>query len=177
MAVQIGAKPDNGFDNPLGMLTDCHHRIEHFLHILSTIAAQATGRPLDQEESAAVAAALHYFNEGGRRHNADEEHSLFPRLRAAQPSPPLADLAHLEDDHRRTEQLHQQIESLYRRWIVSAAFSTADQRNLLAATANLQRIYTDHIRFEEFTVFPRAARILDRAAIAAIGSEFQTRRK
>jgi len=34
MAIQIGAKPDSGFDDPIGMLKDCHRRIERFLGIL-----------------------------------------------------------------------------------------------------------------------------------------------
>jgi hypothetical protein len=34
MAIQIGAKPDNGFDDPIGMLKDCHRRIEHFPYML-----------------------------------------------------------------------------------------------------------------------------------------------
>ena len=175
MAVQIGAKPDSGFDNPLGMLTDCHRRIERFLHILCTVAAQASGRSLNQEEADAVIAALHYFNEGGRRHNADEEESLFPRLRAAQSH--LGELAHLEDDHRRTQLLHNQVESLYRKWISSPALSINEQAQLLSTTAELQRIYAAHIEMEESTVFPRAASVLDPSAIAAIGAEFQARRK
>lgn len=177
MAVQIGAKPDSGFDNPLGMLKDCHRRIERFLHILCTVATQASGRPLNQEESEAITAALHYFNEGGRRHNADEEESLFPRLRAVESGSPLGDLAHLEDDHRRTEQLHHQVDSLYRKWIATSALSATEQNTLLSSTATLQHIYTAHIRLEESTVFPRAAQVLDASAIAAIGSEFQARRK
>lgn len=177
MAIQIGAKPDSGFDNPLGMLQDCHRRIERFLHILVTVAAQASGRSLNSEETEAVTAALHYFQEGGRRHNADEEESLFPRLRAAGSNSPLADLAHLEDDHRRTELLHQQVEALYRQWINASALTSAEQAQLLTATADLQRIYTAHIRLEESTVFPHAAQVLPPETIAAIGSEFQARRK
>ena len=177
MAIQIGAKPDSGFDNPLGMLQDCHRRIERFLHILCTVAAQASGRSLNSEETDAVTAALHYFQEGGRRHNADEEESLFPRLRAAESGSSLADLAHLEDDHRRTEQLHHQVEALYRHWIEPSALSPAEQTQLLSATADLQRIYTAHIHLEESTVFPHAAQVLAPDAIAAIGSEFQARRK
>jgi len=65
MAIQIGAKPDSGFDDPLGMLADCHRRIERFLHIVCIVPAQAAGRPLNDEESAAATAALHYFQEGG----------------------------------------------------------------------------------------------------------------
>jgi hypothetical protein len=37
MAIQIGAKPDSGFDDPIGMLKDCHRRIEHFLNILCVL--------------------------------------------------------------------------------------------------------------------------------------------
>ncbi|MCL5262639.1 MAG: hemerythrin domain-containing protein [Acidobacteria bacterium] len=177
MSIQIGAKPDSGFDNPLGMLQDCHRRIERFLHVLCVVAVQASGRSLNPEESSAVTAALHYFQEGGRRHNADEEESLFPRLRAAQPDDAQANLAHLEADHRRTEQLHHLVENLYRMWIDSATLSSSDQQALLSATSELQRIYTEHIRLEELTVFPRAAQLLDKTAIAAIGSEFQARRK
>jgi hemerythrin-like domain-containing protein len=177
MAVQIGAKPDSGFDNPLGMLSDCHRRIELFLHILCTVAEQASGRTLNTEESKAVAAALHYFQESGPRHNADEEESLFPRLRAAQVNSPLSDLAHLEDDHRRAEQLHRKVEALFQKWIVSSTLASAEHAQLLAATADLRHIYTAHIHLEESTIFPHAAQVLDSAAITAMSIEFQNRRK
>lgn len=177
MGVQIGAKPDSGFDDPLGMLEDCHRRIERFLHILCLVAEQASGRPLSEEESAAVTAALHYFQEGGRRHSADEEESVFPRLRAVDLDRSLANLAHLEDDHRRTANLHQRVESLYQKWIDSSALSNGEQQALLSATRELQRIYKEHIHMEESIVFPRAAQVLDKAAIAAIASEFQVRRR
>ena len=177
MTIQIGAKPDSGFDDPLGMLEDCHRRIERFLHILCTVATQASGRSLNEEESAAVTAALHYFQEGGRRHNADEEESLFPRLRAARPGDAQANLSHLEDDHRSTEQLHREVEVLFSKWIDASVLSPSEQNSLLSATTELRRIYTAHIDLEESTVFPFAAQALDQAAIAAIGSEFQARRK
>ena len=38
MGIQISAKPDSGFDDPLGMLKDCHRRIEHFLDIFCIVA-------------------------------------------------------------------------------------------------------------------------------------------
>jgi len=177
MAVQIGAKPDSGFDDPLGMLQDCHRRIERFLHILCVVPEQACGRTLSQEESDAVTAALHYFQEGGRRHNADEEESLFPRVRAAELNDSHANLAHLEHDHRITERLHQRVEALYRKWIDSSTLDGGEQKALLSATSELRRIYTEHIKLEESIVFPHAAQVLDKAAIAAIGSEFQERRK
>ena len=83
MAIQIGAKPDSGFDDPIGMLKDCHRRIEHFLNILCTVAERVGDRSLTEEEHSAVKAALQYFHTGGERHTLDEEESLFPRLAGA----------------------------------------------------------------------------------------------
>ena len=80
MAIQIGAKPDSGFDDPIGMLKDCHRRIESFLGILCVVVNRAQGRSLSDEERDVIKAALQYFRTGGQRHTADEEESLFPRL-------------------------------------------------------------------------------------------------
>ena len=51
MSVQIGAKPDSGFDDPIGMLKDCHRRIERFLHTLTLVVERAHGRALNSEET------------------------------------------------------------------------------------------------------------------------------
>ena len=48
MAIQIGAKPDSGFDDPIGMLKDCHRRIESFLGILCVVVDRAQGRSLNR---------------------------------------------------------------------------------------------------------------------------------
>lgn len=37
IGIQIGAKPDSGFDDPIEMLKDCHRRIENFLRILCVV--------------------------------------------------------------------------------------------------------------------------------------------
>jgi hypothetical protein len=76
MAIQIGAKLDSGFDDPIGMLEDCHRRIEHFLDILCMVTERAHTRSLTGEEQSAIKAALQYFYVGGERHTADEEESL-----------------------------------------------------------------------------------------------------
>ena len=46
MPTQIGQRPDHGFDEPLGLLSDCHRRIEHFLDVLATITDEAAAGPL-----------------------------------------------------------------------------------------------------------------------------------
>lgn len=44
MPIVIGAKRESDFTDPIGMLGDCHRRIERFLNVLLTIATGATHR-------------------------------------------------------------------------------------------------------------------------------------
>jgi hemerythrin-like domain-containing protein len=174
MGIQIGAKPDSGFDDPLGMLKDCHRRIEHFLGILCIVAERAWGRTLTEEESSAVTAALAYFQTGGKRHTADEEESLFPRLLA---TGAFAELERLEHDHVEAGELHAEVETLYRSWIAGEIPSSEAGQRLLDATDRLRALYEAHIQIEDNTVFPRAAAVLDHPVIEAIGEEFRVRRQ
>ncbi len=176
MGIQIGAKPDSGFDDPIGMLKDCHRRIEHFLGILCTVVDRAQGRALSAEEIAAVEAAIRYFHVGGKRHNADEEESLFPRLRQEDAVGALEELAGLEHDHQTAEGLHNAAETLYRRWIEAGAFQQAEYDELRSATQRLKQLYAEHIQIEEQVVFPRAARLLGKETVLAMGEEFRLRR-
>ena len=174
MGIQIGAKPDNGFDDPLGMLKDCHRRIEHFLGILCVVAERAHGRTLSEEETAAVEAALNYFRVGGQRHTADEEESLFPRLIAAGG---FSELDRLEHDHTEANQMHTEVEALYRSWISDAPLDEGESLRLLSATGLLRDLYQAHIQIEDNVVFPKAAQALDKHSIAVIGQEFRARRQ
>jgi hemerythrin-like domain-containing protein len=177
MAVQIGAKPDSGFDDPLGMLKDCHRRIEHFLNILCLVAERPGDRSLTEEERSAVSAALQYFHTGGERHTADEEESLFPRLCSASGKGDLEVIERLERDHTHAAELHESVDWLYTAWISAGVLEPGDRQRLVSHTASLKQLYNEHIEIEETMIFPRAAEILDSQTIAAIGHEFNTRRK
>jgi hemerythrin-like domain-containing protein len=176
MAIQIGAKPDSGFDDPIGMLKDCHRRIESFLGILGVVVDRAQSRSLTSEERDAVQAALQYFRTGGQRHTVDEEESLFPRLRKSDATF-FAEIDRLEGDHREANDLHSSVERLYSVWIESGGLGPVETRLLLSETARLKQLYSDHIQVEETVVFARATQVLDRQTIAAIGTEFRFRRK
>lgn len=171
MAVQIGAKPDSGFDDPLGILRDCHRRIERFLGVLCQVAEQARARPLTTEESRATEAALRYFRESGPRHNADEEESLFPRIGKQS----LTAIERLESEHRQGDDLHRSIERQFRVWIATG--HPEDSAGLRRDAEELRELYANHIRVEEEIVFPHAASLLDEDAVAAMGAEFKARRQ
>src|SRR5262249_7833674 len=129
------------------------------------------------EESAAVQAALDYFRKGGHRHNADEEESLFPRLRAAASEAEFIEMGRLESDHREAGQCHALLERLYGMWMERGALAPLDQEELLSIAQRLKRLYEEHILLEEQVVFPRAAKLLTRESIAEIGHEFRARRQ
>ena len=174
--IQIGAKPDAGFDDPLAMLKDCHRRIEHFLNIVCLVVDRASNRALFDEEIAAVQAALNYFRVGGIRHNADEEQSLFPRMREAGATDQTGAIDGLERDHRDAAQMHDRVDALYSAWIANGALTPAQHEELDAATSKLKQLYAQHIELEEKVVFPRAAQMLKPEALAAMGEEFRARR-
>ena len=176
MPVQIGAKRDSGFDDPLGMLADCHRRIERFLKVLEIVCHRARGRALSEEEASAVSGSLEYFRSGGRRHTADEEESLFPRLRGQLSASDFKEIDGLEHEHQAADALHAEVDDLYTRWLSAGTLEEADAARLSAAIEELVRIYAGHIRLEEDVVFPRAAQVLDAGAVQAMGDEFRRRR-
>ena len=176
VGIQIGAKPDSGFEDPIGMLKDCHRRIESFLRVLCLVAERARGRRMSDEEAAAVKSALSYFQTGGKRHTADEEESLFPRIREQERGNVPEELHRLEDDHHRANELHAEVEELYQIWMESGLLSEENQKMLALSVQELEDIYKAHIKVEEEIVFPQASRALDQKELKAMGHEFRARR-
>jgi hemerythrin-like domain-containing protein len=156
------------------MLKDCHRRVEHFLNILVVVVERAGGRILSDEERAAVEASLHYFRVGGRRHTADEEESLFPRMREAGALPP--EIEALEKEHDEADPLHDTADRLYTRWIENGTLNDGDSQQLRDATERMRALYAEHIKIEDNIVFPRAAQVLASETLAQIGQEFRKRR-
>src|SRR5438874_6863326 len=106
MPVQIGGR-SHDFTEPLGLLSDCHRRIEMFIRSLSAIA-KLGGEPLNEEGWQALENALRYFREAAPKHTADEEQSLFPRLKALgtdESKTVFSTMDELENDHQWAESL------------------------------------------------------------------------
>ena len=179
MPIQIGQRADHGFDEPLGLLSDCHRRIEHFLRVLSAIAADAAGGPLTPDYRRALEGALRYFAEAAPRHTADEEVSLFPRLRTAGSAAAhaMASLDRLERDHNEADAHHAEVDRLARQWLEHDGLPRAEADALREHLVRLEALYADHIAVEDRDVFPAAAQALDRAQLEQIGREMAARRQ
>jgi len=173
MPVQIGQKRESDFSDPLGLLSDCHRRIERFLAVLVKVADRASGGELNSEERTAFLNALEYFRNSAPKHTADEEDSLFPRLRA---QASLDYLAELESDHQGANRDHQLVDTLGRRWLNEGSLAAEEAREVKEALARLSAMYARHIAVEDRELFPLAARLLPADQLAEVGREMADRR-
>lgn len=177
--VNLGPPRESGFDRPLGLLSDCHRRIESFLGDMRRVATERRGQALSPDDQALLAGAVRYFTVAAPRHTADEEESLFPRLRAAEgprAEHALAELRRLEDDHDRADACHAEANALAERWLSAATLDATDAQRLIELLDTLHGIYRAHIAVEDGTVFPAAGDVLDATQLEAIGREMASRR-
>jgi hemerythrin-like domain-containing protein len=179
MLVTIGQRVDHGFDSPLGLLSDCHRRIEGFLRVLSTIATVRRGAALGDADRHALEGALRYFDTAAPRHSADEEESLFPRLRAT--GDPEARAAcdmvdRLEADHRVAEVHHAAVHALGVRWLSDGTLPETEATRMVGHLVELERLYREHIAVEDLELFPAAGRLLSASDLEAVGREMAARR-
>lgn len=179
VTVTIGGKKLAGFDQPIEMLKDCHRRIEHFLDVLKRIVHQYGDGALPKEGRRALEASLNYFADAAERHTADEEQSLFPRLRRSyDPGALLAmsELDRLEQQHRSAEACHARVEEIASQWLEIGRISHSDHITIRALLAELTTLYSAHIRLEDELIFVLASRLLKENELREIGREMRQRR-
>jgi hemerythrin-like domain-containing protein len=179
MSIQIGAKPSPTFAQPLELLSDCHRRVESFLRALLLVTEQARGGELDARQREALETALRYFREAAPKHTADEEESLFPRMRElgdAATREALAKIDALEADHEAAKVSHDVAEILGQRWLAEGRLGDADVKQLENALKHLHSIYEHHIAVEDTEIFPLAGKVLPSQKLAEVGREMALRR-
>jgi len=177
MPVQIGVR-ESDFSNPLGLLSDCHRRIEKFLGVLIQVCAEAAGSALNEGQRAALEKALTYFRESAPKHTADEEESLFPRLREdLTAGSALESLKELEHDHQAAARDHELVDSLGSEWLSFGSLAPQQRSTMQGALQRLSELYRRHIAIEDGELFPLAARVLNADQLRAIGGEMAERRQ
>ena len=142
MPITIGAKRESDFTDPIGMLGDCHRRIEMFLNVLVRVAEQDRGGVLNEEHRGALETALRYFREGAPKHTADEEESLFPRLRRIESADVRALLARvesLEEEHVCADRSHAEVDRLGMLWLRDGTLADEQAATAVDASAPTAR--------------------------------------
>ena len=165
------AAPAPSFDDPLGMISACHRRIEGQLATLARLQAHLPEHGNDDDARAAARAILKYFDNAAPNHHADEEQSLFPRLLALRPAgiDGLLETLHCE---------HAALADGWSRLRLPLSGIAAGAGAVLSAAdvAEVTAAYAAHISREDGQLIPLARRTLDPAALAAIGREMADRR-
>jgi hemerythrin-like domain-containing protein len=174
MAVTIGAK-ENSFANPIGLMSDCHRRIEKFLGVLRQLAA-LQGRRLGAEEQTALEKALAYFREAAPRHTADEEEDLFPLLGLEGRPGLVAALAQLEREHVEAADWHEEVDALGKRWLSESELHGALAPRFAEIVERLTAHYVGHMALEEGEIFPLAQAELSKEVKDRIGKSMAARR-
>lgn len=179
MPIAIGQELESDFRNPLGLLSDCHRRIEGFLDGLIAISEEAQGKKIDDVQRQQFEICLRYFREAAPKHTLDEEESLFPRLRRHQDGESLTAFALLDGlhtDHAEAEIKHQKVDELGRAWLADERLSPDNARIFINLLKELRATYEKHIAIEDNELFPLAGKILDRSELKAISQEMAARR-
>ncbi len=177
MPVQIGAKT-HSFSDPTGLLSDCHRRIETFLVSLEAVAA-AIDQRASEDTRRGLQTALQYFGQAAPKHTADEESSLFPRMRRSRHpeiQSSLSQLDKLEEEHHLAAPLHAEVELLGTKYLLAGSLADAEVERFRNAVASLASLYKHHINVEDSVVFPLAARLLTQAEKMEVAEEMANRR-
>lgn len=143
------------------------------------IARHGAGRPLTEPQQSELRAALDYFAEAAPKHTADEEESVFPRLRRSKDEAAehaLDLVTTLEHDHEEADAHHRAIDALGRRWLTAGQLTSDDIHDFGNRLQVLQAIYGRHIAIEDRELFPAAARLLSPEELRSIGREMAARR-
>lgn len=165
---------EHGFDEPIGLLSDCHRRVERFLQILHKVADDAPKDELPKLYHEGLESALDYFAQAAPKHTEDEEDSLFPRIVSNQQA--AAIIAELEGDHEKAGPLHETVEAHGRQWLADGQLKEQHRAEFSQAVEALVALYKGHIETEDTVLFPLAKTLLGESEISEIGAEMATRR-
>lgn len=151
-------------DDPIGQLERSHRRLEE---ACDALVVASTSRDIET-----VGNVCSFFGRQVRRHEEDEESSLFPRLRAATQSAELrAVLERVSAEHREHEALHRQLEDA-----VAGRVEGDVWRVIERIADQITRAYRTHIEEEERTLFPAAREVLGAEDLASMRDEMDARR-
>jgi hemerythrin-like domain-containing protein len=161
---------NNEARDPFEQLERSHRRLEERLEDLTWVAREARGAAADVD---AIRDVVAFFARAVRRHEEDEESSLFPRLRGVAELDAI--IERLAAEHKEHLALHARLEPL-----ITTLDRTPDDQAAIEQLAQvaeaLVHAYRSHVDAEERTLFPAARAALDADALAAIAMEMQARR-
>ena len=151
-------------NDPIDQLERSHRRLEEACDALSVAA-----REHDIDTANHVSA---FFGRQVRRHEEDEEKSLFPRLRAVATPELCVRLDRVAEEHREHDALRTRLDD-----VISGRYASGDMWTELSAIADrLINAHRGHVEEEERHLFPAARQLLSPSALEEMRAEMDARR-
>ena len=161
-------------ESGLELLLGCHDRIRHFTSIAHKLATVA-GAPA-RDVADAAAAVLRYYTIALPLHEADENESLYPRLKPLLKGELASANQAMVDQHKGINESVRALVPLWEQLRDHPERHAALQGELRGYTAELQRRWDEHLRLEEKIILPAAREHLKPEDVAAIDKEMKARR-
>ena len=176
MLFQIGhkARADDSSGEPAPLLLACHERIRTNV-ALSLRLGVAAGAP-EPHVAEAAAAVRRYFGVALALHEADEELTLAPRLRAGGGAELADALDAMAAEHVRLHVILAALDPLWGRLVARPDELASTSAALLEGSRQLDALFRVHLEMEERVVFP-ATLALSAPDRAAIANEMRERRQ
>ena len=152
-------------------LDSCHRRLEERFELLVEHADAVARGVANDDTWDELDELFRQIERTVRRHDADEEESVFPRLAQHPALRPLLD--RLRVDHQSQSK---QIADLGARLARLKESGTAPRRRFLRLCTQLRSAYLDHIRREDRELLPAVERYISKPDQDAIATEMMDRR-
>jgi hemerythrin-like domain-containing protein len=169
--IQIGAVAAT-IDTPIEHLMGCHRRIEQRLETLVNAGAVLLIDP--PKALSAIRSSCDFLDTNGAMHTADEEDSLFPRLRPLLSTSEIAFVDSLEAEHLEADSIYGELKQIVAEMLREFRQDSAREFSIYAQ--RLRSLYLEHIRTEDEVLTALAKRFLGPAEIAEIAGEMRARR-
>lgn len=155
------------------LLLACHARIRRFARLAFTLGAQRTTPAAEVNEVATQ--CLRYFSEALPLHVRDEEDSIAPRM-AGHSAALDATLGRMRAEHF-THEVRLQAVADALRAVLERPNDAVLHRQLAREAATLETDLEEHLRFEEFELFPYLDEALPAETQQEIIQELRARRR
>ena len=170
--------PAVGFEEPFGMLSACHERVERMLRLIVRLQEHLQMQGLDDQVRHAASDVMRYFDVAAPLHHEDEERHVFPPLMYGADAAVKALVLRLIQDHRQMEVAWKGARA------VLLALAEHDRQQAWGeltvwqkvALNDFARLYRQHLDDEDRVAYPAARAMLSPEALTLMSEDMMKRR-
>jgi hemerythrin-like domain-containing protein len=175
-SIETGASTPPQEEDALSLLLGCHQRIRHFSDVAWRLAESPQAPDLDRADAAR--AVLRYYTIALPLHEADENESLYPRLKSVLPPGELAEANQaMVDQHVGIDVAVAELIPMWREIEWNPSVQEGLSERLRNCTIRLRELWNVHLALEEEQVVPAMRRYLSEADLLAVQQEMRLRRE